>query len=101
MKLLRDFCCETCGTVQERFIDGETLAVNCACGAIANRIIGMPRVALDGTDPSFPGAYDKWRREQALLRTFKKRPDMLEKAELTKKDLKFIESLKLEEKSEQ
>lgn len=44
---------------------------------------------------------EKWRREQALLRTFKKRPDMLEKAELTKKDLKFIESLKLEEKSEQ
>ena len=62
MKLLRDFCCETCGTVQERFNDGETLAVNCACGAIANRIIGMPRVALDGTDPSFPGAYDKWAR---------------------------------------
>ncbi len=62
MKTLRDYLCETCGTVQERFIDGETLAVNCACGAIANRVIGMPRVALDGTDPSFPGAYDKWAR---------------------------------------
>lgn len=37
---------------------------------------------------------DKWRREQALERTFKKRPDMLEKAELTKEDLKFIEKLK-------
>jgi tRNA (guanine37-N1)-methyltransferase len=37
---------------------------------------------------------EKWRREQSLLRTFKKRPDMLEKAELTKKDLKFVESLK-------
>ena len=43
---------------------------------------------------------DKWRREQALLRTFNKRPDMLEKAELTKKDLKFIEGLKSEVKSE-
>ena len=43
---------------------------------------------------------DKWRREQALLRTFNKRPDMLEKAELTKKDLKFIEELKSEVKSE-
>ena len=62
MKLLRDFCCETCGTVQERFIDGETLAVNCACGAIAKRIIGMPKVMLDGTDASFPGAYDRWAR---------------------------------------
>jgi len=36
---------------------------------------------------------DKWRREQALLRTFNKRPDMLEKAELSKADLKFVERL--------
>ncbi len=35
---------------------------------------------------------DKWRREQALERTFRKRPDMLEKADLTKEDLKFIEN---------
>jgi tRNA (guanine37-N1)-methyltransferase len=38
---------------------------------------------------------DKWRREQALLRTFNKRPDMLEKAELSKADLKFIERMKV------
>ncbi len=37
---------------------------------------------------------DKWRREQALLRTLKKRPDMLEKTELSKADLKFLESQK-------
>jgi tRNA (guanine37-N1)-methyltransferase len=37
---------------------------------------------------------DKWRREQALERTFRKRPDMLEKAELTKEDLKFLDKLK-------
>lgn len=37
---------------------------------------------------------DKWRREQALTRTFNKRPDMLEKAELSKEDKKFVESLK-------
>ncbi len=37
---------------------------------------------------------DKWRREQALLRTFNKRPDMLEKANLSKEDKKFVESLK-------
>lgn len=36
---------------------------------------------------------NKWRREQALTRTFNKRPDMLEKAELSKEDLKFVESL--------
>ena len=37
---------------------------------------------------------DRWRREQSLLRTFNKRPDMLEKVELNKQDRKFIESLK-------
>ncbi len=37
---------------------------------------------------------DKWRRERALERTYKKRPDMLEKAELTKEDRKFVEGLK-------
>ncbi len=50
----------------------------------------IPDVLLSGAHAKI----DKWRREQALLRTLKKRPDMLEKAELTKKDIKFVESLK-------
>jgi len=37
---------------------------------------------------------EQWRREQALTRTFNKRPDMLEKAELSDKDKKFVEELK-------
>lgn len=37
---------------------------------------------------------EKWRREQALTRTFNKRPDMLENAKLTAEDIKFIEQLK-------
>jgi tRNA (guanine37-N1)-methyltransferase len=37
---------------------------------------------------------EQWRREQALARTYSRRPDMLEKAELTEKDRKFIEDLK-------
>ncbi len=37
---------------------------------------------------------EQWRREQALTRTFNKRPDMLEKAELSEADLKYVESLK-------
>jgi tRNA (guanine37-N1)-methyltransferase len=39
---------------------------------------------------------DKWRREQALTRTYKKRPDMLDKAELSEKDKKFIQGLNSE-----
>jgi hypothetical protein len=62
VKNLRDFMCEKCGTVQERFLDGEIVEVACHCGELAKRVIGMPRVALDGTDPGFPGAYEKWAR---------------------------------------
>ncbi len=32
----------------------------------------------------------KWKREQSLLNTLKKRPDMLQKAELTEADIKFL-----------
>src|SRR5512134_3651284 len=44
---------------------------------------------------------EKWRREQALTRTFHKRPDMLEKAQLSKQDQKFVEGLssKIDENS--
>jgi len=37
---------------------------------------------------------DKWRREQALERTFRKRPDMLEKADLSEEDREFIQGLR-------
>jgi tRNA (guanine37-N1)-methyltransferase len=50
----------------------------------------VPEILLSGDH----GRIEKWRREQALLRTFKKRPDMLETAELSEAEKKFIESLK-------
>lgn len=53
----------------------------------------VPDVLLSGDHKKI----DKWRREQALLRTFQKRPDMLEKTELTKEDLKFLDGLKRNE----
>lgn len=37
---------------------------------------------------------DKWRREQSLERTAQRRPDMLEKAQLTAKNIKFLSDLK-------
>ena len=37
---------------------------------------------------------EQWRRDQALTRTFNKRPDMLEKAELSDKDRKFVKGLR-------
>lgn len=40
----------------------------------------------------------KWRREQSILRTLLKRPDMLEAAELTKEDKEFLAKLLSEAK---
>jgi tRNA (guanine37-N1)-methyltransferase len=51
----------------------------------------VPQVLLSGDH----GKIEKWRREQALLRTFRKRPDMIEKAELSEQERKFVEGLKL------
>lgn len=50
----------------------------------------VPDVLLSGDHAKI----DQWRREQALRRTFFKRPDMIEKAELDKSDKKFVEGLK-------
>ncbi len=50
----------------------------------------VPDVLLSGDHAKI----EKWRREQALTRTFHKRPDMLEKAELDKEDKKIVERLK-------
>lgn len=36
---------------------------------------------------------EKWRREQSLKRTLEKRPDLLEKANLTEEDKKILENL--------
>jgi len=47
----------------------------------------VPEILLSGDH----GKIETWRRQQALLRTLKKRPDMLEKAELSEKDKKFVE----------
>ena len=61
MRVIRDFKCPVCG-VFERFIDHTTETVDCECGSVANRQFSAPTIGLDGTDPSFPGAYDKWAR---------------------------------------
>ena len=62
MKLLRDFECPDCGKVVERFIDAEVTHVDCECGHVAYRVIGMPMVQLEGITGAFPGAHDRWAR---------------------------------------
>ncbi len=50
----------------------------------------VPEVLLSGHH----GNIDKWRREESLKRTRLRRPDLLEKASLTKEDREFLERLK-------
>ena len=53
----------------------------------------VPPILLSGNH----GAVDRWRREQSLLRTAVKRPDLCREAVLNKKDRKFIRENGLEE----
>ena len=46
----------------------------------------VPEILLSGDH----GKIERWRREQSLLRTMKKRPDLLEKANLTEKERNFL-----------
>ncbi len=54
----------------------------------------VPDVLLTGHHANV----EKWRREQSLERTLERRPDMLEKADLSKKDREFLEELKQRKK---
>lgn len=49
----------------------------------------VPEVLLSGHHENV----NVWRREQSLKRTYERRPDMLENAELTEKDKQFINKL--------
>lgn len=49
----------------------------------------VPEVLLSGNHAEI----ERWRREQALARTFERRPDLLEKADLTEQDRRFLEKL--------
>jgi tRNA (guanine37-N1)-methyltransferase len=55
---------------------------------------GVPEVLLSGDH----GRIARWRRQQALLRTRSRRPDMLEKAFLSETDRDFLDSTELDNK---
>ncbi|MDO5032512.1 tRNA (guanosine(37)-N1)-methyltransferase TrmD [Corynebacterium sp.] len=53
------------------------------------RGLEVPEVLTSGNH----ALVDRWRREQSLLRTWQRRPELLEHAELDKKDRQFLDSL--------
>lgn len=52
--------------------------------------VKIPDVLISGHHAKI----NEWKRQESLRATLKKRPDMLEKAELTKADLDFLETIK-------
>ncbi len=52
----------------------------------------VPDVLLSGNHAQI----DKWRRQQSIIRTLKRRPELLDKAELTLEERRWIEKLKEE-----
>lgn len=54
--------------------------------------VEIPEVLISGHHANI----EKWKREQSLIETLKKRPDMLENAELTDDDRAFLEHYKNE-----
>ncbi len=60
MKRLRDFRCDRCGSEREELVEAETLQVECSCGQMMDRQIGMPRIGLEGISGAFPSAADRW-----------------------------------------
>jgi tRNA (guanine37-N1)-methyltransferase len=54
----------------------------------------VPEILISGDHAKI----EKWRREQSLLRTLRRRPDLLEKAVLSEGDRKLLEDLQKEEK---
>ena len=54
----------------------------------------VPEILLSGHHKKI----QEWRRKEALKRTFEKRPDLLEKIELSETDKQFLEDLISERK---
>ncbi len=50
----------------------------------------VPDVLLSGHHANI----EKWRREQSIIRTYEKRPDLMDRVQLDKKEKKFLEEYK-------
>ncbi len=55
--------------------------------------VKIPEVLISGHHANI----NKWKKQEALRNTLKKRPDLLEKAELSEEDIKFLDSIREQE----
>lgn len=58
-----EFKCDKCGDTVDKLTSCLTPSIDCTiCGGVMQKQFSMPNIQLDGTDPSLPGAYDRWAR---------------------------------------
>ena len=64
MRVLNDFKCSDCGALEEALENREVREIRCkTCNGTAQRVRTVPKFCLDGTDPGYPDAYDKWAKD--------------------------------------
>jgi predicted nucleic acid-binding Zn ribbon protein len=66
--ILFDFKCNECGKIEEHMVPQHIhqivhLERGNKCKGVMTRQISPVRSILDGTDPGFPSAYEKWARD--------------------------------------
>lgn len=61
--ILYDFRCEEHGIFERLAPSGAKVAECTECGKLGQRVVTAPKFRLDGTDPAFPTAWDKWGRD--------------------------------------
>ena len=63
MKVIKDFMCPKCDAF-EKLVDNTDSETTCPnCGDHSPVVYHSMRFKLDGTDPGFPSAYDKWEKD--------------------------------------
>ena len=75
MPFLYDFYCSKCKQTFEAFAKMKEMQKECpGCGAKAGRSLSVPHFKLDGTDPAYSTAWDKWAKqhEDAAKRAYKR-----------------------------
>ena len=96
-----------CYSIGDYVLTGGELPAMVMVDAISRMVPGVLSNKESGETESFEGSrvpeillsgdhakVDRWRRDQSLLRTMERRPDLFEKAELTKEDRKFLKAFR-------
>ena len=73
MRILFEFKCKAHG-IFESLVERSYKQSRCPqCGIYSPKIISTPRISLDGTDPAFPDAYDRWEKKRSAKQKIEER----------------------------